>query len=92
MTPPEHGGGGFHPPPYPYDRLDDLRIVADRHPGGCVDLSVGTPNDRPPEAVIDALARSGTEHVYPPSIGSPAYRVAAADWLERRFGVSIDPV
>ncbi|HLM63015.1 MAG TPA: succinyldiaminopimelate transaminase [Acidimicrobiales bacterium] len=82
---------GFEPPPYPYDRLDDLRKAADRLPGGCVDLSIGTPCDPPPPAVVEALARSGAERGYPPSVGTPAYREAAAGWLGRRFGVAVEP-
>ncbi len=81
---------GFQPPPYPYDRLDDLRREAERLPGGAVDLSIGTPCDPPPAAVVAALAASGTERGYPPSIGTAAYRAAAAGWLARRFGVTID--
>lgn len=82
---------GFTPPPYPYDRLNDLKVVADRHRGGCVDLSIGTPTDPPPATVVDALAHSGAERGYPPSIGSVAYREAAAAWVERRFGIPLDP-
>jgi succinyldiaminopimelate transaminase len=82
---------GFTPPPYPYDRLVGLRAVADRHAGGCVDLSVGTPTDPPPPAVVDALAHSNAERGYPASIGSVAFREAAAGWLERRLAVTLDP-
>ncbi len=82
---------GFVPPAYPYDRLDSLRAAAEALPGGAVDCSVGTPCDPPPDAAVEALARSGSERGYPPSIGSAAYRGAAAGWLERRFGVSVDP-
>ncbi|HEX6236139.1 MAG TPA: succinyldiaminopimelate transaminase [Acidimicrobiales bacterium] len=82
---------GFVPPPYPYDRLDELRAVAGTLPGGAVDLSIGTPCDPPAAMVVDALARSGAERGYPPSIGTPAFREAAAGWLSRRFGVSVDP-
>ena len=82
---------GFTPPPYPYDRLDDLRAVADRHDGGCIDLSVGTPTDPPPPAAAAALAGSGAERGYPPSIGSPAFRDAASGWLRRRLDVDVDP-
>jgi succinyldiaminopimelate transaminase len=81
----------FVPPPYPYDRLDDLKAVADAQPGGIVDLSIGTPCDPPPKLVLDALAHSGAERGYPPSIGTPAYREAAADWMVRRLGVAVDP-
>ena len=82
---------GFRPPPYPYDRLVELRELADRHDGGCVDLSVGTPTDAPPAFVVEAMATSGTERSYPFSIGTAAYRGAAADWMQRRLGVSVDP-
>ena len=79
------------PPPYPYDRLRELRSIADRHDGGCVDLSVGTPTDVPPAAAVQALATSGTERGYPLSVGSPAYREAAAGWMNRRLGVDVTP-
>jgi succinyldiaminopimelate transaminase len=82
---------GFRPPPYPYDRLDDLRRVAAELPGGPVDLSIGTPCDPPPPAVVRALGDSGAERGYPPSVGTPALREAAARWLARRFGAEVDP-
>ena len=39
---------GFVPPPYPYDRLDRFKPLADRLDGGLVDLSIGTPSIRRP--------------------------------------------
>lgn len=82
----------FVPPPYPYDRLDALRRLAASLPGGVVDCSVGTPHDPVPEiavrAAADALAGANG---YPASAGSPAFRDAAAGWLDRRFGVAVDP-
>jgi len=81
----------FVPPPYPYDRLDTVAVLAASVPGGAVDLSVGTPCDPPPPAVLAALAGSGTERGYPPSVGSPELRRAVASYLERRFEVSADP-
>ncbi len=83
--------GGFVPPPYPYDRLADIVAVATAHDGGVVDLSIGTPGDPPAPAVLDALASSGTERGYPPSIGTEALRTAVAEWFDRRFGVGVDP-
>ncbi|MEY2447283.1 MAG: hypothetical protein QOH79_759 [Acidimicrobiaceae bacterium] len=82
---------GFVPPPYPYDRLDELAATAAELPGGCVDLSIGTPCDPPPPAVVAALAESNAERGYPASIGTPGFREAAAGWLERRLGVVVDP-
>ncbi|MCX7621875.1 MAG: aminotransferase class I/II-fold pyridoxal phosphate-dependent enzyme, partial [Acidimicrobiales bacterium] len=82
--------GGFVPPPYPYDRLNELRAIAERHPGGCVDLSVGTPTDPAPDFVVAALADPATINGYPLSAGSDRYRDAAAGWVGRRFGVDVD--
>jgi succinyldiaminopimelate transaminase len=83
---------GFVPPPYPYDRLDELAATAAELPGGCVDLSIGTPCDPPPAAVVAALAESNAERGYPASIGTLAFREAAAGWLDRRLGVTVDAV
>jgi succinyldiaminopimelate transaminase len=81
---------GFVPPPYPYDRLDRLIPIAARHAGGVVDLSIGTPIDAPPPAVVAALSTSDSERGYPPSIGSVAFRQAASRWIARRFGIDVD--
>jgi aspartate/methionine/tyrosine aminotransferase len=86
---PVRARAAFEPPPYPYDRLDELKTLANALSGGVVDCSIGTPCDPPAPAVIAALAASGTERGYPASIGSPALRQGAADWMARRFGVSI---
>jgi succinyldiaminopimelate transaminase len=82
---------GFVPPPYPYDRLDAIIAIAARHDGGAVDLSIGTPCDDAPDAVIAALSDTAAARGYPPSIGSRALRDAAARWIERRLGASVDP-
>jgi len=79
---------GFVPPPYPYDRLNDLKAVGQAFDGGLVDLSIGTPFDAPPATVIEALAGSGSERSYPPSIGTEPFRAAAAGWLNRYLGLS----
>jgi succinyldiaminopimelate transaminase len=82
----------FVPPPYPYERLDALKRLADSLPGGVVDCSIGTPCDPVPDvarrAAIDAIdAANG----YPASAGSAALRAAAARWITRKFGVAIEP-
>jgi succinyldiaminopimelate transaminase len=82
---------GFTPPPYPYDRLAPLQAAARSLDVGLVDLSIGTPCDPPPDFVADALGDGATARSYPPSIGTVAYREAAAGWLHRRFGATLDP-
>ncbi len=79
----------FVPPPYPYDRLDPLRAVAGRLAGGAVDLSIGTPFDPPPEAVIQAMATADARG-YPASAGTPAFREAVVGWFQRFLDVRVD--
>ena len=79
---------GFRPPPYPYDRLDPLRARADEHPGGLVDLSIGTPFDPAPDLVLAALA-SADPRGYPPSIGTPAFRDGVRAWFDGYLGVAL---
>ncbi len=82
----------YDPPPYPYDLLDELRAVAQERFGAVIDCSSGAPIDPPPASVIDALSSSNTERGYPPSIGSLAFREAAARWMARIADVHVDPV
>ena len=82
---------GFVPPPYPYERLDEIVAIAGEHDGGAVDLSIGTPCDPPPAAVLAVLSAGQTARGYPPSIGTPAFRDAAAGWISRRLGATVDP-
>ncbi len=83
---------GFVPPPYPHDRLLELRAIAEAVPGGIVDCSVGTPVDPMPEVARRALVDAAPAATgYPAAVGAPAYRQAAAAWIGRRFGVDVSP-
>ena len=85
---------GFVPPPYPHDQPAPLSggVAAAGVPGGLIDCSVGTPVDPFPDVARRALdAAMGAARGYPPTIGTPDYRRAAADWLVRRFGVTVEP-
>ena len=81
---------GFQPPVYPHDRLAPLIDRAAAHEGGLVDLSIGTPCDDPPEAVLAALVDATRARGYPPSIGSPQLREAIAGWASSFLGVGLD--
>lgn len=82
---------GFVPPPYPYDRLNEIIAIASKHEGGAIDLSIGTPCDPTPPEVLAALSAGDTARGYPASIGSLAFREAAAGWIGRRLGATVDP-
>jgi len=57
--------------------------VAAAHPGGLVDLSIGTPVDPVPELIQDALAAAANAPGYPQTAGTPALREAIAAWVTR---------
>ena len=75
-------------PDFPWDKLTSYAAAARRHPGGIVDLSVGTPVDPTPVVVQQALAAAADAPGYPVTVGKPATRQAGADWLARNHGVS----
>jgi succinyldiaminopimelate transaminase len=81
----------FVPPPYPYERVDRFKPYGDAFEGGLIDLSIGTPFDPPPPAVVAALSTSNAERGYPPSIGSLPLRHAVQRWMGRRFDIDVSP-
>jgi succinyldiaminopimelate transaminase len=65
---------------------------ASEHPGGAVNLSIGTPVDPTPAIIQDALKAAANAPGYPTVHGTPALREAISGWFERRRGVSgLDP-
>jgi succinyldiaminopimelate transaminase len=52
---------------------------------------VGTPVDPVPAVVRRALADAADSPGYPATAGTPALREAAAGWLARQHGVTVDP-
>jgi succinyldiaminopimelate transaminase len=78
-------------PRFPWDALEPYRAKALAHPGGIVDLSIGTPVDSVPDVVREALAAASDAPGYPATAGTRALRQAAAGWLARRHQVTVDP-
>jgi len=79
-------------PDFPWDRLVPYERQAAAHPGGLVDLSVGTPVDPTPGVVRDALAAAADAPGYPATYGTPALRKAVVAWFARRWGIdTVDP-
>ncbi|HEY0889714.1 MAG TPA: succinyldiaminopimelate transaminase [Nocardioides sp.] len=75
-------------PDFPWDKLTSYAATARAHEGGIVDLSVGTPVDATPEVAQRALCEAADAPGYPVTVGNPATRQAAIDWLARRHGVT----
>ncbi|HWM16767.1 MAG TPA: succinyldiaminopimelate transaminase [Microbacterium sp.] len=72
---------------YPWDAVAPYAERARAHPGGLVDLSIGSPVDPTPSVITRALAAATDAHAYPQTLGTPALREAIADWYARRRGV-----
>ena len=62
--------------------------AAAAHPGGIVDLSVGTPVDPVAPLIREALAAASSAPGYPTTAGTPALRASAVAALSRRYGIT----
>ncbi|MGW7537850.1 succinyldiaminopimelate transaminase [Amycolatopsis sp. NPDC054798] len=78
-------------PQFPWDAIAAHRKRALEHPDGIVNLALGEPVDPVPELIQQALRAAADAPGYPPSEGIPELREAAAVWLARRHGVTVDP-
>jgi succinyldiaminopimelate transaminase len=77
---------------YPFARLDDWKAEATANGVELIDFGMGDPREITPAFIREALAAS-IEPVssYPRATGLPELREAISGWIERRFGVSVDP-
>lgn len=86
------GRGGPRLPDFPWDSLSEQAAVARSHPGGIVDLSVGTPVDPVPPVLREALAAGADAPGYPSTHGTAELRRSMVESLRRRYGVEgLDP-
>lgn len=76
-------------PDYPWDAMAPYAARAKAHPGGALDLSVGSPVDPSPDSVCEALAAATDAHAYPTTAGTDRLREAIAEWYLRRRGVTV---
>lgn len=75
-------------PDFPWDTLAAAKARATAHPGGLVDLSIGTPVDPTPDVAREALVAAADAPGYPTVFGPESLRQSAVDWIERRFDVA----
>lgn len=83
---------GLSLPGYPWEAMAPYLAKASEHPGGAVNLSIGTPVDPTPVLIQDALRAAADAPGYPAVHGTVPLREAIAAWFERRRGVpGLDP-
>ena len=79
--------------PYPFERLRELTRGIQPSPAHKpISLGIGEPRHPTPALIEQALvaAMSGLS-TYPATAGEPVLREAVAGWLQRRYGVSVQP-
>ncbi|MDP4010301.1 MAG: aminotransferase class I/II-fold pyridoxal phosphate-dependent enzyme [Candidatus Spechtbacteria bacterium] len=71
------------------------KVAALRNDGiKIIDFGVGDPSEPTPDFVIEKLTEFGRKHAttgYPSYIGSKDFRGTAAAYMQKRFGVELDP-
>jgi N-succinyldiaminopimelate aminotransferase len=79
--------------PYPFEKLRQL--MADVVPSPehrPISLGIGEPRHTTPALIEDAIRASlGGLSSYPATAGEPKLRQACAAWMQRRYGVTLDP-
>jgi len=79
--------------PYPFERLRQLHAKVTPNPAyRPISLGIGEPRHATPELIKTALTASLAGLAsYPGTLGEPTLRQSMADWLQRRYGVTVDP-
>jgi succinyldiaminopimelate transaminase len=78
--------------PYPFEELDRRKAEAIAEGRALIDFGVGDPREETPafirEALVTAIEPTSS---YPRAAGLPDLREAIVSWIDRRFGVVLDP-
>lgn len=80
-------------PPYLFAEIE--RKISEKKKSGMdvISLGIGDPDIPTPNFILRELAKhakNGRKHNYSSSRGEDAFRLAVADWYEKRFGVKLD--
>jgi LL-diaminopimelate aminotransferase len=81
-------------PSYPLADVPQIKRELTAKGVDVIDLGAGDADLAPPPKAVQALAEAATKPAlgrYPFQLGLPAYREAVSAWMEKRFGVKLDP-
>lgn len=81
-------------PPYLFVEIDRKKREATARGIDVINLGIGDPDLPTPAPIVRALAKAARDpvnHRYPESEGLDRFRAAAAEWYQRRFGVTVSP-
>ena len=80
--------------PYPFERLRQLFAGVEPNPQlRHISLGIGEPKHATPAFITEAMTAAlvGGLSGYPATAGEPALRQACAAWVQRRYGLQLDP-
>jgi LL-diaminopimelate aminotransferase len=82
-------------PPYLFTKINQLKKEAYEKKLDVIDLGMGNPDHPTAPHIIDRLCDTvkhhKNTHKYPQAKGMPKFRKTVADWMEKRFGVHLNP-
>jgi N-succinyldiaminopimelate aminotransferase len=80
--------------PYPFERWRELTQDITPNPAlRPIGLGIGEPKHATPALIEEALVGGmAALSSYPATAGEPALRQAIAGWMQRRYGVTVDPL
>ena len=80
-------------PPYIFNIVNELKIIARKKGDDIIDFGMGNPDQKTPSHIIEKMqecSNKDTVHRYSSSKGIPRLRRAISNWYEEKFNVSID--
>lgn len=81
-------------PNYVFAEVNAIKMNARRLGKDIIDFSMGNPDGKTPQHIIDKLCESANKDKtsgYSASIGIFKLRLAICDWYQRKYNVSLDP-
>ncbi|MEM7420190.1 MAG: aminotransferase class I/II-fold pyridoxal phosphate-dependent enzyme [Pseudomonadota bacterium] len=81
-------------PPYLFAEIDKKIDAAKAKGVDIISLGIGDPDLPTPQPIVDSLQEAAADpstHNYPPYQGTADFRKSAADWMQTRFNVTVDP-
>jgi len=81
-------------PPYIFNIVNELKIIARKNGNDIIDFGMGNPDQKTPKHIIDKMHECSNKenvHRYSSSKGIPRLRKAISNWYEEKFNVLIDP-
>ena len=80
-------------PPYIFNIVNELKIIARKKGDDIIDFGMGNPDQKTPSHIIEKMQECSNKdavHRYSSSKGIPRLRRAISNWYEEKFNVLID--